>query len=87
MRAELVLGLWLILCGSVGGTRTVLKYHRNPTGRLWVVEGILSVVAWGSGLIYLVHFFALWISEITNAARLKRNTASGVVEDPGRETS
>jgi len=61
MRAELVLGLWLILCGSVGATRAVLKYHGDPTGRLWVVEGVLSVIAWGIGLVLLAHFFALWI--------------------------
>jgi hypothetical protein len=62
MRAELVLGFWLILCGVLGGVRAVLKYSRDPTERSWFIEGVLSVGAWGVGLILVVHAFAGWVN-------------------------
>ena len=59
MRAELVLGIWLILCGVLGGTRALFKYRRNPSSRAWMIEGVLSLTTWGIGVILLIHFVAL----------------------------
>ena len=54
MRDELVLGIWLILCRVIGGVRALFKYRRDPTGRAWLIEGILALVIWGIGLVLLV---------------------------------
>jgi hypothetical protein len=59
MSGELILGCWLIFCAALGTTRTVLKYRRDPTGWLWVAEGVGSVFAFGVGAIFAVHALAI----------------------------